>query len=73
MRETKVLDIYKNILELIEQSGGLFIIFFEKEISVFVKYTENIIEKEYFLELMWSRAMIGYYDIRAFPFSYIVF
>lgn len=57
MRETKVLDIYKNILELIEQSGGLFIIFFEKEISVFVKYTEmkyteNIIEKEYFLELM---------------------
>lgn len=73
MREMKVLDIYKNILELIEQSGGLFIIFFEKEISVFVKYTENIIEKEYFLELMWSRAMIGYYDIRAFPFSYIVF
>lgn len=52
MREMKVLDIYKNILELIEQSGGLFIIFFEKEISVFVKYTENIIEKEYFLELM---------------------
>lgn len=73
MRETKVLDIYKNILELIEQSGGLFIIFFEKEISVFVKYIENIIEKEYFLELMWSRVMIGYYDIRAFPFSYIVF